>query len=368
MTTTMPVPFVDLRAQHAPLTEAIERAVREVVTRGDFIMGAAVERFETEYAGYIGTRHAIGVGTGLAAIELALRAFEVGPGDEVITPANTFIATVLAILAVGATPVFVDMDAATYAIDPAAIGAAITPRTKAIVPVHLYGQPVDLDAVLAIASRHNLVVIEDAAQAHGARYKGKRAGSVGHAAAFSFYPSKNLGALGDGGIITTNDDRAAAKLRLLRNYGQRVKYYHTVAGTNSRLDTLQAAVLSIKLPHLDGWNAARRANAGAYAARLSGHVKTPVAAAGVEHIYHLYVIETAEREALEQRLRARQIQTGIHYPVPAHLQEACASLGYKAGDFPVTEAAAPRILSLPMFAELTEAQIDYVAETVIGTT
>jgi dTDP-4-amino-4,6-dideoxygalactose transaminase len=364
MTATMPVPFVDLRAQHAPLTEAIERAFRELVARGDFIMGAAVERFETEYAAYIGARHAIGVGSGLAAIELALRAFEIGPGDEVITPANTFIATVLAIMAVGATPVFVDMDRATYGIDASAIDAAITSRTTAIVPVHLYGQPVDLDAVMALARRHNLVVIEDAAQAHGARYKGRRAGSVGHAAAFSFYPSKNLGALGDGGMITTSDDRAAAKLRLLHNYGQRVKYYHAVPGTNSRLDTLQAAVLSLKLPHLDGWNAARRAHADAYAARLKGHVATPAASDDVEHIYHLYVIETPEREALERRLRARQIQIGIHYPVPAHLQEACAPLGHKAGDFPVTEAAAPRILSLPMFAELSEAQIDYVCDAV----
>ena len=362
----MQVPFVDLHAQHAPLNDAIERTFRELVARGDFIMGAAVERFETEYATYIGTRHALGVGTGLSAIELALRAFEVGPGDEVITPANTFIATVLAILAVGATPIFVDMDAETYGIDSSAIDAAVTSRTKAIVPVHLYGQPVDLDAIVAIARRHNLVLIEDAAQAHGARYKGKRVGSIGHAAAFSFYPSKNLGALGDGGMITTNDDRAADKLRLLRNYGQRVKYHHAIAGTNSRLDTLQAAVLSLKLPHLDGWNAARRAHADAYAARLGAHVKTPVAAAGVEHIYHLYVIQTPEREALVQRLEARQIHTGIHYPVPAHLQEACASLGYAAGDFPVTEAAAPRILSLPMFAELTESQIDYVCDAVVG--
>jgi dTDP-4-amino-4,6-dideoxygalactose transaminase len=364
----MLVPFVDLHAQHAPLGDAIERAFRELVSRGDFIMGAAVERFETEYAAYIGTRHALGVGTGLSAIELALRAFDVGSGDEVITPANTFIATVLAIMAVGAKPVFVDMDPATYGIDASAIGAAITSRTKAIVPVHLYGQPIDLDAVVAIAQRHNLVLIEDAAQAHGARYKGKRAGSVGDAAAFSFYPSKNLGALGDGGMITTNDDRAAERLRLLRNYGQRAKYYHAIAGTNSRLDTLQAAVLSIKLPHLDGWNAARRAHASAYAARLGAAVMTPVAAADVEHIYHLYVIQTPEREALERRLKMRQIQTGIHYPVPAHLQEACAALGYRAGDFPVTEAAAPRILSLPMFAELTAEQIDYVADAVLATT
>ena len=364
----MMVPFVDLRAQHAPLNEAIERVFRELMTRGDFIMGAAVERFETEYAAYIGARHAIGVGTGLSAIELALRAFDVGPGDEVITPANTFIATVLAIMAVGATPVFVDMDAATYGIDPGAIDAAITSRTKAIVPVHLYGQPVDLDAVLAIANRHHLIVIEDAAQAHGARYKGRRAGSIGHAAAFSFYPSKNLGALGDGGMVTTSDDRAATKLRLLHNYGQRVKYDHAIAGTNSRLDTLQAAVLSIKLPHLDGWNAARRRHADAYSARLAGAVQTPAAADGVEHIYHLYVIQTPEREALEQRLKGRQIHTGIHYPVPAHLQHACAGLGYKPGDFPVTEAAAPRILSLPLFAELTDAQSDHVVDTVRAST
>jgi dTDP-4-amino-4,6-dideoxygalactose transaminase len=363
---TPQVPFVDLHAQHAPLAGAIERAIHDLIARGDFIMGEAVERFETEYAAYIGSRHAIGVGTGLSAIELALRAFDVGPGDEVITPANTFIATVLAIMAVGATPVFVDVDAATYGIDARAIGAAITSRTRAVVPVHLYGQPVDLDAVTAVARRHNLVLIEDAAQAHGARYDGQRTGSFGDAAAFSFYPSKNLGALGDGGMITTSDDRAAARLRLLRNYGQRVKYYHAVAGTNSRLDTLQAAVLSIKLPHLDGWNASRRAHAAAYTARLGTRVQTPVAAANVEHIYHLYVIQTAERQVLEQRLKARQIHTGIHYPVPAHLQEACAPLGYEAGDFPVTEAAASRILSLPMFAELTERQIEHVADVVLA--
>ena len=365
MIATMHVPFVDLRAQHAPISRDIDQAIRAVVDRGDFILGAAVERFEAEFAAFIGTRHAIGVGTGFDAIELALRAFGVGPGDEVVTAANTFIATVMAIQAVGARPVLADMDPVTYAIDPAALAAAITPRTRAVIPVHLFGQPVDLEAVVSVARRHNLVVIEDAAQAHGARYNGRRAGSFGHAAAFSFYPSKNLGALGDGGMITTSDDRAADKLRLLRNYGQRVKYYHSIAGTNSRLDTLQAAVLSIKLPHLDGWNAARRRHADAYSARLAAHVQTPHAAAGVEHIYHLYVIQVDSRAAVDQRLRARQIHTGIHYPVPAHLQEACSALGYKAGDFPVTEAAASRILSLPMFAELTGAQVDYVADAVI---
>jgi dTDP-4-amino-4,6-dideoxygalactose transaminase len=358
----MHVPFVDLHAHHAPIRADVERAVRALLDRGDFILGGEVERFETEYAAFIGARHAIGVGTGLSAIELALRAFGITAGDEVITPANTFIATVLAIMGVGATPVFVDMDAATYAIDARAISAAVTARTRAIVPVHLYGQPVDLDAVMAVAGRHNLLVIEDAAQAHGARYKGRRSGSIGHAAAFSFYPSKNLGAIGDGGMITTSDDAAAEKIRLLHNYGQRVKYHHSIAGTNSRLDTVQAAVLRIKLPHLDGWNAARRRHAGAYAARLGGHVQTPVEAADVEHIYHLYVVETDQRDAVQKRLTSQQIDTGIHYPVPAHLQDACASLGYKAGTFPVTEAAAARLLSLPMYPELTEQQIEYVAD------
>jgi dTDP-4-amino-4,6-dideoxygalactose transaminase len=362
MIAAMHVPFVDLRAHHAPIARDIDQAIRDVVERGDFIIGAALERFEAEYAAFIGTRYAVGVGTGLAAIELALRAFGVGRGDEVVTAANTFIATVLAIMTVGARPVLADIDPATYTLDPDALAGAITPRTRAVIPVHLFGQPVDLDAVLAVARRHSLVVIEDAAQAHGARYKGRRAGSLGHAAAFSFYPSKNLGALGDGGIITTDDERAAAELRLLRNYGQRVKHYHAVPGTNSRLDTLQAAVLSIKLPHLDGWNASRRRHASAYSRRLGGRVRTPVAAGGREHVYHLYVIETGERDAVQQRLRARQVDTGIHYPVPAHLQPACASLGYKAGDFPVTEAAAARMLSLPMFPELTEAQIEYVCD------
>ncbi|HMJ81830.1 MAG TPA: DegT/DnrJ/EryC1/StrS family aminotransferase [Vicinamibacterales bacterium] len=364
MIATMHVPFVDLKMQHRALAPQIEAAVRGVFERGDFILGAAVEQFETEYAALIGTRHAISVGSGLAAIELALRAFGVGPGDEVITPANTFIATVLAIAAVGAKPVLVDMDRDTYTIDPAAIAAAVGPRTRAIVPVHLYGQPVDLDGVMAVATRHNLLVVEDAAQAHGARYGDRKAGSFGHAAAYSFYPSKNLGAYGDAGIIVTNDDAAADRLRLLRNYGQRVKYYHTVFGTNSRLDTLQAVVLQVKLPHLESWNAARRRHAAAYGARFPEAVHTPVEAPKGEHIYHLYVIETADRDRLHQHLRERQIDTGIHYPVPAHLQEACAPLGYKAGDFPKTEAAAARILSLPMYPELSDLQIDYVVEAV----
>jgi len=364
MTITIQIPFVDLRAQHDSLAPEIDRAVRQVFERGDFILGAAVERFEAEFAAYIGTKHAIGVGTGLDAIELALRAAGIGPGDEVITAANTFIATVLAILAVGARPVLVDADPERYTIDPAALPPAITSRTRAIVPVHLFGQPVDVDAVLAVARRHNLLVVEDAAQAHGARSNGQRVGGFGDAAAFSFYPSKNLGAYGDGGMIVTDDDRTAEKLRLLRNYGQRAKYFHSIAGVNSRLDTVQAAILRVKLPHLDDWNAARRRHAAAYAERLSACVRTPAEAFGVEHVYHLYVIETGGRDGVQQQLRAREIATGIHYPVPVHLQEACADLGYRAGDFPVTERAAQRMLSLPMYPELTVAQIDYVADAV----
>jgi len=358
------VPLVDLRAQHADLAAEIQAALEQVFERGDFIQGAAVERFEAEFAAFIGTRHAIGVGTGLAAIELALRAYGIGPGDEVIAPANTFIATVLAIVAAGARPVLVDMDRELYTIDPAAFAAAVTSRTRAIVPVHLYGQPVDMDAILAVATRHNLVVIEDAAQAHGARYKGTRVGRFGHASAFSFYPSKNLGACGDGGMIVTDDDQVAAKLRRLGNYGQRAKYDHAVAGTNSRLDTVQAAILRVKLSRLDGWNAARRCHAAAFTARLSRLMHTPVVSPDVEHVFHLYVVQSPHRDRLQQALLARDIHTGIHYPVPVHLQEACVDLGYRAGEFPATEAAAARILSLPMYPELTDAQIDHVAGAV----
>jgi dTDP-4-amino-4,6-dideoxygalactose transaminase len=355
------VPFVDLQAQHAALDADIRAAVDATIGRCDFILGSAVDRFEADFARFIGTRHAIGVGTGLDAIELALRAHGIGPGDEVITAANTFIATVLAVEAVGARPVLVDVNRDTYCIDPAAVAAAVGPRTRALLPVHLYGQPADVGALLAIASRHNLLVIEDAAQAHGARYQGRRAGSFGHSAAFSFYPAKNLGACGDGGAIVTNDDQVAERARVLRNYGQRVKYHHSTIGTNSRLDTLQAAILAVKLPHLDRWNEARRRHARAYGERLGGNVRTPSAAAQVEHVYHLYVIETDHRDEVQRHLHGLEVETGIHYPIPVHLQEACAHLTYRAGDFPVTEAAARRILSLPMYPELAESQIERVA-------
>ena len=359
------VPFVDLPRQYASIEHELQQALRLVFARGDFVLGSALEQFETAFASYCGSKHAVGVANGGDAIELALRAFGIGPGDEVITAANTFIATVLAIMATGARPILADIDPETYTIDPEALSAAISPRTRAIIPVHLYGQPADLTAVQTIAARHQLIVIEDAAQAHGARFNGARVGSFGQAGTFSFYPSKNLGAYGDGGMIVTNDDRVAERLRLLRNYGQERKYVHTIAGRNSRLDSLQAATLNVKLPHLDEWNSARRRHAAAYGERLTG-VHVPVSRDACEHVYHLYVIEVDRRDAVRQTLKSRGIHTGIHYPVPTHLQKACASLGYRRGQFPLTEAAAGRILSLPMYPELTDAQIDYVAAAITG--
>jgi dTDP-3-amino-3,4,6-trideoxy-alpha-D-glucose transaminase len=357
----MKVPFVDLQAQYAEIAPEIETSIRGVLKRADFILGEDVRLFEEEFAKHAGVKHAIGVGSGLAALELILRAYGIGPGDEVITAANTFIATVLAICAVGARPVLVDPDPATYNLAGPTLASAITPRTRAIMPVHLYGQPTDLNPILAIAERHHLLVIEDAAQAHGARYAERRAGAWGDAAAFSFYPAKNLGAYGDAGLVTTNDDAIAEKIRRLRNYGERVKYEHTLIGTNSRLDTLQAAVLRVKLRHLDDWNVARRKHAAAYAQRLAElPVVLPKTIAKAEHVFHLYVVQLENRELVQAHLRAQGIGTGIHYPIPIHLQEACTHLGYRRGQFPVTEAAAQRILSLPMFAELTEEQIELV--------
>jgi dTDP-4-amino-4,6-dideoxygalactose transaminase len=360
----MRIPFLDLRAQYATMADEIDAAMRGVVQRADFILGEDVAAFESEFAEYLGVKHVVSVASGLAALEMALRAYDIGPGDEVITAANTFIATVLSIVAVGAKPVLVDMDPRTHNIDPAAIEAAITSRTRALMPVHLYGQPADLEPILAIANRHNLVVIEDAAQAHGARYNGKRAGSFGNAAAFSFYPGKNLGAYGDGGAVATNDEKTAENLRQLRNYGQKAKYYHEVMGTNSRLDTVQAAVLRVKLGYLDQWNAGRRAHAAEYNSAFSslpiGLVRT---LPNVEHVHHLYVVEVENRSRVQAELQNRGVSTGIHYPIPVHLQKASTSLGYKRGSFPHTERAAERILSLPMYSEMTKEQVAYVIES-----
>jgi dTDP-4-amino-4,6-dideoxygalactose transaminase len=360
------VPFVDLAAQHRVLgLEAIETVAR-VLREGEFILGCEVASFEEEFARYCECQFGVGVDSGTSALELALRAYGMGAGHEVILPANTFIATAIAVSSTGAVPVLVDIDPTTYTLDTARLPGAITSRTRAILPVHLYGQPADMDPILEIARRANLVVIEDACQAHGARYKGRRVGSLGHAAAFSFYPSKNLGGCGDGGMVVTNDEAAARSLRMLRNYGQEKKNLHLVQGYNRRLDTLQAALLRAKLKHLDEWNGARRHLADLYTHFLSDVVRTPVTANDSEPVWHLYVIQATHRDALQAELAERGIGTGIHYPRPIHLQPAYRALGYTRGDFPVAEQAADRILSLPMYPELSPNVTDDVASIIRG--
>jgi dTDP-4-amino-4,6-dideoxygalactose transaminase len=356
------VPFVDLAAQYPTIAPEINEAVAKVIQNTDFILGREVNLFEEEFAAFCEAKYAVGVDSGTSALELALRAYEIGPGDEVITAANTFIASALAISHAGARPVLVDVDPYTYTIDVSGIAKAITPRTKAILPVHLYGHPAHMDPIRQLAEKHGLVVIEDACQAHGARYKGRRTGSLGHAAAFSFYPGKNLGAFGDGGMIVTNDPEIAKRLEMLRNYGQKEKYHHQFRGYNRRLDTLQAAILRVKLKYLEKWNAARRWNAKLYKEFLDGiGVVAPSEAAGAESVWHLYVIRTENRDMLREALVSKGISAGIHYPIPIHLQPAYKDLGHKRGDFPITEAHAQRILSLPMYAELTPESIKYVA-------
>lgn len=362
---SMQVPFLDLKVQYAAIKGEVDEAFARVFENTSFVLGQAVEGFEEAFAAYCGVQYAVGLDSGLSALDMLLRAYEIGPGDEVITVANTFIATALAISSTGATPVLVDCDPVHYNIDPAAIEAAITPRTKAIMPVHLYGQPVDMDALMAVARAHGLIVIEDACQAHGAMYKGKRAGSLADGAAFSFYPGKNLGAYGDGGIAVTNDAQVADKLRMLRNYGQRQKYYHEVVGYNRRLDSLQAAALSVKLPYLDGWNASRREHAARYHELLADtSVVTSGMVDGAESVWHLYVIRCEDRDGLMAHLSQQGISTGIHYPVPVHLHAAYKSLGYAEGSFPVAEAYASKILSLPMYPEMSAEQVEYVASAV----
>jgi dTDP-4-amino-4,6-dideoxygalactose transaminase len=363
------VPFVDLAAQYHCIAAEIDAAVSKVIRETDFILGQELRLFEEEFARFCEAPYAVGVDSGTSALELALRAYDIGPGDEVITVANSFIASALAISHTGATPVLVDADPETYTIDVAAIERAITSRTKAIIPVHLYGQPANMDPILQLAERHKLVVVEDACQAHGARYKGRKAGSLGHAAAFSFYPGKNLGAYGDGGAVVTRDPDAAKRLEMLRNYGQKEKYQHMFRGYNRRLDTLQAAVLRIKLKYLEKWNAARRQNAERYRLLLeSTTVITPNEAPHAESVWHLYVIRVNQRDALKEYLAARGISSGIHYPIPIHLQPAYRDLGYKKGDFPVTEDLAQRIISLPMYAELTPELIRFTAQGVLDFT
>ncbi|MFB3814503.1 MAG: DegT/DnrJ/EryC1/StrS family aminotransferase [Terriglobales bacterium] len=359
------VQLVDLQAQYRAIAPQVNDAIVQVLEDADFILGKAVTKFEEQFAAYCGVRFAVGVDSGMSALELALRAHGIGPGDEVITAANTFIATALAISHCGATPVLVDVNPRTYTLDPEAVAAAISPRTAAIIPVHLYGQTAEMDAVAAIATRHNLLVVEDACQAHGARYKGRRAGCLGDAAAFSFYPGKNLGACGDGGMITTNDAAIQDRLRKLRNYGQAEKYHHVVRGYNRRLDSMQAAVLLAKLAHLDAWNALRARNSEAYTRLLADTgVVTPFEPEWSSSVWHLYVIQSDERDQLKGYLEHRGIRPGIHYPIPIHLQPAYAELGYRRGDFPIAERLALRILSLPMFAELTDEQLQYVADSI----
>jgi len=357
------VPFVDLERAHAPIRAEIDAAVATVVDSGAFIQGPDVAAFEREWSDFCAVEHGIGVASGTAAIGLTLEALGVGPGDEVIAPALTFIATVLPALRLGATPVLVDSDPVTATIDPDAVHAALSERTKAILAVHLYGQPADMDALRRISDSSGVALIEDAAQAHGARYGGSRAGSLGRAACFSFYPSKNLGALGDAGAVVTNDEDLAERIRLLRDLGQARKYEHVVPGHNERLDTLHAAVLRRKLRHLDGWNDSRREAAAAYGEALAVlDVDVPAEAVGREHVWHLYVIRAADRDRLRSSLADLGIATGIHYPLPLHLEPVLASLGHRRGEFPVAEDWTSRGLSLPMFAGIESSEIDAVVE------
>ncbi len=362
MTVTTLVPFVDLQAQFRSLRAEILPRLTQVMEDASFILGPDVAAFERNFAQYVGVEHCVGVESGTAAVQFALEVLGIGPGDEVIVPANTYIASALAVSATGARPVLVDVDA-NYSIDPALLERALTPRTKAIMPVHLYGQIVPMEPIVEFARRCGIFVVEDACQAHGARWNGRRAGAFGDIAAFSFYPGKNLGAYGDGGAIVTSDAALADRLRLLRDFGQRKKYEHLIKGGNCRLDSIQAAVLDVKLRHLDAWNEARRRHARAYDARLSKiGIKPPARLAEEAHVYHLYVVEVEQRDRVAAVLRERGVATGIHYPIPIHLQPAYAELNLGRGTFPQTERAAERILSLPMFPELTDEQIDLVAD------
>jgi dTDP-4-amino-4,6-dideoxygalactose transaminase len=360
------VPFVDTAAQQGSIAAELSTAIEEVLLSARFVLGPQVGEFERAFAEFIGVRHAVGTSSGLDALRLALTALDIGPGDQVILPANTYIATALAVSAVGARPVLVDCDPRTYQIDVDQIGPAITARTRAVIPVHLTGQAADMDPVLDLAHANGLRVVEDAAQAHGAKYKGRSCGKLGTVGCFSFYPSKNLGACGDGGMVTTSDGDLAERVRRLRNYGEKAKYQHVEKGLNARLDTMQAAVLLVKLRYLARWNEARARHAETYRRLLAGvgDLVFQEIAPFSSHVYHLFVVETAERDALRAHLAGAGIQTGVHYPVPIHLQPAYSDLGHKRGDYPRTERLAERMLSLPMYPELRPAQIAMVADEV----
>ncbi|MEK7560344.1 MAG: DegT/DnrJ/EryC1/StrS family aminotransferase [Patescibacteria group bacterium] len=362
----MNIPFVDLGAQYNRIKPEIDAAIERVVRNSRFVLGEEVERFEADFARYCGAQYAVGVQSGTSALFLALAARGIGPGDEVITQSNSFIATAAAISHTGATPVFVDVDPATGLMDPALIQAAITTRTKAIIPVHLYGQIAPMYDILAVAKRHHLWILEDACQAHGALQNGKRAGSFGDAAAFSFYPGKNLGAYGEGGAVVTSDEALASRIRRLRDHGSPEKYVHAEIGYNMRLEGLAGAVLGVKLAYLDEWNTGRRNNANRYHEMLSGiaGLALPAAVEGNEHVWHLFTILTEQRDELQKFLKERGIATGIHYPIPIHLQKAYVGLGHAHGSFPATERMARETLSLPMYPELTQEQIRYVATAI----
>lgn len=359
----MKVPFLDLQAQYRSIKPEVDAAIHHVLDTSTYILGPSVEAFEKDFAKYCGVEHCVAMNSGTAAIALLLQAHGIGPGDEVITVANSFFASAEAVAEIGATPVLVDCDERSALIDPAKIGAAITPKTRAILPVHLYGQVAPMDEILAIAKTRNLLVFEDAAQSQGAMYKGKRAGGLAHGAATSFYPGKNLGAYGEGGAVMTNDAEIAKKLRMLREHGMPKKYHHEMYGWNERMDGIQGAVLGVKLKYLDGWNAARQKNAAFYKKLLEGSSITYIEDRPESpSINHLFVVRVKNREQVQAKLAEAEIATGIHYPIPLHMLPACRPLGYAKGTFPVTEKLADEILSLPMFPELTEEQMTFVVE------
>jgi len=361
----LPVPFVDLKAQYQSIKTEIDEAIARVIENTSFILGPEVAVFEEAFANYVGARFCVGLNSGTAALHLALLACGIGPGDEVIVPTNTFFATAETVSCVGATPVFMDADPISYTIDVGRIEDSITARTRALIPVHLYGQSADLNPIFDLARRKNLFVIEDAAQAHGAEYKGRRVGALGDIGCFSFYPSKNLGAYGEAGAVVTNDEEVAHRVRMLRDHGSEQKYRHEIIGYNFRLEGIQAAVLNVKLRHLDAWNDARRAHAARYRELLRDtNLILPTEMSYAHHVYHVFAVQSAARDDLQAKLTQAGIQTNIHYPIPIHLQPAYASLGYRRGDFPEAERQCDRVLSLPMFAELTDEQIQSVANTI----
>jgi len=355
------VPFLDLKEHQRRIWPDLERAVGAVLREAQFILGAAVERFETAFARYLGTKFCVGLNSGTSALHLALQACDIGPGDEVITTPHTWISTCWAIRYVGARPVFVDIDPVSCCMAPDLVQQAITPRTKALLPVHLYGRACDMEALCGIARQHDLLLIEDAAQAHGAVHGRRRVGSFGNAGCFSFYPAKNLGAFGEAGAVVTDDEQLAQRIRRLRDHAQDGRHNHVELGHNARMEGIQGAVLEVKLPHLDAWNAARGRHADRYRQLLSAlpGIRLPAPAAAGEHVWHLYVVQLdgIDRDRLQGQLRQRRIASAVHYPTPVHLQPACADLGYALGDFPVAEDVTGRCLSLPMFAEMTDEQI-----------